>query len=296
MSRISVRRISAIIFIILILMFAACKADEDLVTPTPSDTGTPVSEAPTVEEPTASPSESPEEPSPSDDLDKQQVIVQDNVTEKEYNVEGASEDIVGRLYIAVPVVEHDEYTENSQMINEYFDSLKERYRQSFEAELDSLVGEELYGFGAQRSLDMSFINTYNKDGIVSFYITIATYMGGAHDNIALMSETFDLKEGTRITSDTLFISDEQTYTTRIKEYILAEMDKRSQDEQSPYYENYPELLEATYNKESFVLTEEGLRAYFQIYDLAPYAAGSIQFDIPYGEIADILNPKYIDLD
>jgi hypothetical protein len=52
------------------------------------------------------------------------------------------------------------------------------------------------------------------------------------------------------------------------------------------------LMEQTYDKESFVLTDNSFRVYFQIYDLAPFAGGSFQFDIPYDYLADILNPQY----
>jgi hypothetical protein len=296
MKKLSLGKISVLLLISLFLILSACKTDEGEATPSPSDTEPPVTEAPATDEPTTSPTDTTTSPSPSAERDKTMAIVQDNVIEKEYTIERADEDIVGHLYIAVPEISHEEYAESAEMLNEYFDSLKEKYREGFESELDELADEELYGFGARRSMELSFITKYNKDGIVSFYITVASYQGGAHGSIAIMSETFDLKEGTRITADTLFIADEQTYTTRIKDYILAEMDERAQDDHSPYYENYPELLEATYNKENFVLTEDGLRVYFQVYDLAPYAGGSIQFDIPYSEIADILNPENIDLD
>ena len=293
MNSFTVKRLSIVIITVLILILGACKPNEAEVTPSPSNTDPPVTETPTIEKPTPSPPDITDDPSPSADIDKPKAIVNDNVIEKEYSIEGTSEDIVGHLFIAVPEIAHDEYTESAEMINEYFASLKEKYREGFEIELDSLVDEDLYGFGARRSLELSFITKYNKDGIVSFYISVTSYQGGAHDSMEIMSETFDLSEGTRITADTLFTADEKEYTARIKEYILSEMNERAQEEYSPYYDNYADLLEATYNKESFVLTENGLRVYFQVYDLAPYAGGSIQFDIPYANIADILNPEYI---
>lgn len=287
-----IRKISILLIIVLIAMLGACKFDVPDLSPTPSVTEPPVSETPMDGDPTETPTSSPEETPISPEPDYLFAEIKDTVFEKEYNLEGTNEEIVGELYIAIPEIALDEYQENAERINEYFEMLKDKYREDFEYDLTMLAEEDLYGHGARRLLDLAFSTEYNKDGIVSFLFTVASYQGGAHGNVAIMSETFDLRDGTRITADTLFTADEEEYTSRIKQYILAEMDDNAKNNDSLYFDNYAELLEATYDKEAFVLTEDSLHVYFQVYDLAPYAGGSIQFDIPYEYLKDILNPRY----
>ena len=49
-----------------------------------------------------------------------------------------------------------------------------------------------------------------------------------------------------------------------------------------------EALEEQFNDAYFYLTEEGFVFYYQPDTLAPYAAGLLEFSIPYGELEDLL--------
>lgn len=278
----------------LIIMLAACKSDVTELSPTPSASEPHASESekPTPEDPTDTPTPTPEESPVSPGSETSLAEINDNVFDKEYSLEGSGEEIVGELYISVPEIEIEEYQYNADMINEYFELLKENYREEFEYELSLLTEEELSGHGARRYLDLSFSTEYNRDGIISFMIFVETYQGGAHGNMTILSETFNLRDGTRVTADNLFTVGEEEYTSRIKQYILEVMDKNVESGQAMYFDNYHELVEATYDKEAFVLTEDSLLVYFQVYDLAPYAAGVIQFHIPYEYLEDILIQSY----
>ncbi|NLM62115.1 MAG: DUF3298 domain-containing protein [Clostridiales bacterium] len=287
------KRITVLLLVVFMVMLAACRSEGAEQSPVPSASEPPASGSPIDGEPSDTPGTTPEESPVVTGPDYIFADINDNFFEKEYSLEGANEKITGELYIAVPEITISEYQENADMINEYFENMKEKYREGFEYELTLVAeDEELYGHSANRFMDLSFSTEYNKDGIVSFMITVVSYQGGAHDNIAIMSETFDLSNGTRITADNLFTVSEEEYTTRIKQYILAEMDKNVEKGDAMYFDNYHELLDATYDKEAFVLTEDSLHVYFQVYDLAPFAAGLIQFDIPYEYLKDILNPQY----
>jgi hypothetical protein len=274
---------------VLLFMFSACKTEEQIPSVSPE-----VSPSPAQETSTPSPSQSVSAEPSAFPADGDAAKVEDNALEKQYALEGVNENIKGDLYVSVPEITSEDYPENAAMINDYFENLKEKYRDGFESELNDLsTDENVTGPAASgRFLDVSFQTEYNRNGIISFFITEGSYQGGAHDSTAIKSETFDLRNGVRIAADNLFTVEESEYTRLIKDYIIREMDRNAQKEEMPYFENYKELVESTYNKEAFVLTENGLRVYFQIYDLAPYVAGPIQFEIPYDYLKDFLNPEY----
>ena len=252
----------------LIIMLAACKSDVTELSPTPSASEPHASESekPTPEDPTVTPTPTPEESPVSPGSETSLAEINDNVFDKEYSLEGSGEEIVGELYISVPEIEIEEYQYNADMINEYFELLKENYREEFEYESRCSPRRSSPGT-ARRYLDLSFSTEYNRDGIISFMIFVETYQGGAHGNMTILSETFNLRDGTRVTADNLFTVGEEEYTSRIKQYILEVMDKNVESGQAMYFDNYHELVEATYDKEAFVLTEDSLLVYFRFMTL-----------------------------
>jgi hypothetical protein len=282
------------IAVVLTVLFLCSCAKEQSVSPEPS--GSPEPASPSVPADSASPSQTPSEsPDPEGPAEEAgAALVEDDVFEKDYELEVDDGRIFrGELYISVPEISSEEYPDNAGKINEHYQGRKDNFREGFEAELEEFAGYEMSGWGMLPiSLDVSYKTEYNRDGIISFSFAISSYTGGAHDMITIDSETFDLREGTRICADDLFTVGEEVYAPRIKEKILGQMDEQAESGDAPYYENYAELVEETFNKESFILTEKGLCYYFQIYDIAPYAGGSFRFTIPYEELSDILDPKY----
>jgi len=283
------------LFLIIILIFtlSSCRK-ETAASPEPSGIEPSVSPSGTTKPADLSPSPSVPSESPEVPRENGTAAVEENVFEKNYELDRINDKKVkGELFISVPEISSEEYPQAAESISKYFNELKESHRDRFEAELEELTGrDEIGGESLPRYLDMSFRTEYNHGCIISFSFATGSYTGGAHDMTVLGSETFDLRDGSRITLDDLFTVDEETYSRRIKDNILEQMDEQAKDESSPFYENYAELMEHTFNKESFVLTEDGLCIYFQIYDLAPYAGGAFRFVIPYETLADILDPQY----
>jgi hypothetical protein len=63
--------------------------------------------------------------------------------------------------------------------------------------------------------------------------------------------------------------------------ILARIVKMAEENHENYFENYRELIIKYYNPQNYYLTPTALAIYFQQYEIAPYAAGIIVFEIPY---------------
>ncbi len=277
------------LLILLALLLSSCRGNENI----------PVTESPPPSqvEPSVLPSVSPT-PTPSAEVspssEPASVEVEENVIAREIEVTGEKVDVTGDLYISLPSIRSEQYPENAALISDYFAGVIAKLEENFELEINSLNDEgNEYGTPiVGRYLDVTYTTELNRENVVSFYIVKVAYSGGAHDYIELDSETFDISKGVRLMADNLFSVDREVYSRKIKDYIISEMDRREEEDSQHYYDQYDELVELTYDPENFVLTEEGLKVYFQLYDLAPYAAGTVTFVVPYDYLAEMWNSDY----
>lgn len=120
--------------------------------------------------------------------------------------------------------------------------------------------------------------TYCAGCIVSLYSDTYQYTGGAHGTTFRSSQTWNLQKCRRLCLRDLFTCGID-YEALIFEQVTAAIQK----EPEIYFENFEQLLEETFNENSFVCTPQGIVVYFQQYDIAPYSSGIREFLIPYGD-------------
>lgn len=129
------------------------------------------------------------------------------------------------------------------------------------------------------TLDVDYHLTYNSGCFVSLYTETYTYMGGAHGETKRTSDTWDFKTGRRLN-----LKDILPLTPNTTDWLMASMTEqvRQRLEETPgaYFDNYEELLRASFNPESFYLRPGVLVIYFQQYDIAPYVTGLPEFYFP----------------
>lgn len=118
--------------------------------------------------------------------------------------------------------------------------------------------------------------TYNMVCILSLYFDRYEYTGGAHGITIRSSQTWNLQTGQMIKLSELFdcLYDYKRY---IKDKIIEQIKK----DPDIYFDDYENLVEQTFNVNSFYCTSKGVVVYFQQYDIAPYASGIREFLIPY---------------
>ncbi len=118
--------------------------------------------------------------------------------------------------------------------------------------------------------------TYNMVCILSLYFDRYEYTGGAHGITIRSSQTWNLQTGQMIKLSELFdcLYDYKRY---IKDKVIEQIKK----DPDIYFDDYENLVEQTFNVNSFYCTPKGLVVYFQQYDIAPYASGIREFLIPY---------------
>ncbi|MBQ9535339.1 MAG: DUF3298 domain-containing protein [Clostridia bacterium] len=169
----------------------------------------------------------------------------------------------------------------------YMRSLEPDAREQYERIKESGDGEWVW---TAYELDADFSVQRNDGEIFSVLRTSLEYTGGTHPNYVLAAETFRTADGALVTLDYLFSVPREEYMERIRTMVLAEMDKRTEEEgMELYYDDARENLMESFNAGNFFLTDDALAVFWQTYDLAPHAVGVQIFNLPLSELADVIS-------
>lgn len=153
---------------------------------------------------------------------------------------------------------------------------------------DSLLKEheaDKAEFGAEREIpDYYFMLEAesvraNEEGI-DILFSLTNYRGGAHDGLALHTLMFDPQTGKRVDFFDRVQNPEVALDVlsvecgkKVREMIEEDMDVESMivDGTAPKRENFANILR----------TDEGFRVYFEPYQVAPWAVGTLVVDLPW---------------
>lgn len=128
--------------------------------------------------------------------------------------------------------------------------------------------------------------TYLCSCVISTYSDRYEYTGGAHGNTIRDSQTWNLRN-----CELMELVQLVRCLPDYKTYILTAVEAQIEEEPDIYFENYKELIEETFNENSFFCTPEGLVFYYQQYDIAPYSSGIREFLLPYNYC--VINPRIL---
>lgn len=135
----------------------------------------------------------------------------------------------------------------------------------------------------------------NDGRVLSFSTMWDTYEGGAHGQYMIYGLNFDGGTG-----KLLAIADIARDKGAFQEICVQEMLRQCENlkAQGALYEEemvmpgLREILEGKMEGAEWYFTENGIRFISNIYEIAPYAAGNIDFDIPYEMINEVLKEEY----
>lgn len=123
--------------------------------------------------------------------------------------------------------------------------------------------------------------TYNQGYLLSLYLDLYQYTGGAHGSSIQTSDTWNVKHG-RILKLADFFPEEVPFAEEIQTEVIRQIDQQMQNPNTAFYfKDYAQLVKKTFNPNNFYLTKDGLSIYYQQYDIAPYFSGIPVFIIPY---------------
>ena len=143
-------------------------------------------------------------------------------------------------------------------------------------EVAQAMGEEFLPYGESMRWRIALQNESMVSIVRSYYANSVT--GVAHPSNFQFSETFDLATGDKLSLEDCF-TDPDAGRARV-------LDLLAQKGAGAGYSR--EALEAELNDAYFYLSDEGLVIYYQPDTLAPYAAGLLEFTLPYADLQDLL--------
>lgn len=277
------KRIFALIMALcLVFALAACGQAETEESPAPAESEEPAgSETPAgTEEPEES--EAPEALNAEVTLEEElSTVEEDGVTymtaqsvAPNVSIEGADEAAqaiasVLSERLTVPQEDIDEY---SAMAREQYDTLDETERESFG------------GYSIRYSAEVK-----RSEGVLSVLCTRTEYTGGAHDNTSVFGLTFDLSTGALLSAADI-AADYEGLCAKVAESVSAQAEELEEGTITGDLDAY---AGGVLDTEKWYLDGEGLVVFAAPDELAPHAAGTIVFTIPYTELEGLLNESLI---
>lgn len=190
------------------------------------------------------------------------------------NIEGADEAAqaitsVLAERLTVPQEDIDEYAD---MAREHYDTLDETERESFG------------GYSIRYSAEVK-----RSEGVLSVLCTRTEYTGGAHDNTSVFGLTVDLSTGAQLSAADI-ATDYEGLCAKVAESVAAQAEELEEGTITGDLDAY---AGGVLDTEKWYLDGEGLVVFAAPDELAPHAAGTIVFTIPYSELEGLLNDSLI---
>lgn len=135
----------------------------------------------------------------------------------------------------------------------------------------------------------------NDGRVLSFSVMWDIYEGGAHGQYMKYGVNFDAGTG-----KLLAIADIAKDKDAFREICVQEMLRQCEDlkaqgvlfEEEMITPGLKEVMEGKMEGDEWYFTENGIRFISNVYEIAPYAAGNIDFDIPYEMVEEELKEEY----
>lgn len=277
------KRIFALIMALcLVFALAACGQAETEESPAPAESEEPAaSETPAgTEEPEES--EAPEALNAEVTFEEElSTVEEDGVTymtaqsvAPNVTIEGADEaaQAIASVLAERLTVSQEDIDEYSAMAREHYDTLDETERDSFG------------GYSIRYSAEVK-----RSEGVLSVLCTRTEYTGGAHDNTSVFGLTFDLSTR-RALSAADIAADYEGLCAKVAESVSAQAEELEEGTITGDLDAY---AGGVLDTEKWYLDGEGLVVFAAPDELAPHAAGTIVFTIPYTELEGLLNESLI---
>ncbi|MGL5313554.1 MAG: DUF3298 and DUF4163 domain-containing protein [Peptostreptococcaceae bacterium] len=131
----------------------------------------------------------------------------------------------------------------------------------------------------------------NSDNMLSLVIEYYKYSGGAHGYYENISHNIDVRNGRELSLKDLF-KDNYDYKKVINKEIREQIEDIIKKE--PQYNGVYEF-NGIKEEQKFYIQDDNIVIYFDLYDIAPYAAGIPEFQINIKTIDHMLKDEYIDV-
>ena len=266
----------SIVILAIIILLSACDSGEK--TPVSSSSPPEISMPPV----SSAPSEGPAVTASPEPWDTPPPEIETVYDKKEYT---NAEKVVGKFNYSAPQFDAEFLSEADVLFNRGVMSVIDTLESSFSQRID---GEDsASGWYCDISSEIMYIN----NDVISLVMHIDRYTGGVHNSLEISSLTFERSEGRFLTLDDIFSVGSEIYLERIFGAITNQIEPNADN----YYSNYTDRIRERFNPSGFYLTDGSLIIYYQEYDLAAYAVGYCEFEIPSSDISDIIETNFLEV-
>ncbi len=124
------------------------------------------------------------------------------------------------------------------------------------------------------------------DSIWGYQLELISYEGGAHGNHAISYMNFSKVTGKQLQLEDVFVENyKEPLTVILLDALKDHLQVESIDElHKEGYLNWTDM----YPSRNFLLSPDGVKFYYNAYEIAPYSAGPTELTIPYESLKSIL--------
>lgn len=126
-----------------------------------------------------------------------------------------------------------------------------------------------------------FAVTYNKGAYTSVLFQTVQDTGGAHPMTVRNSAVYDMHTGKALALTDILKGDQQAIDQMILDGFTAQINAQPE----AYFPDAADTLKQSVANHTYgyYLSKDGLTFYFQLYEIAPYAAGFSQYTLPFSQ-------------
>lgn len=202
------------------------------------------------------------------------------------------------ISLAVPTVSIADRSDAAQSVNDsiaeqnaaFLGSEKDAYRTAYDTnKAAAAAGAEIADFSMSRT-----VRTMRGDtNAVSFRIVDRASLA-TEQSLKIFGSTYDAESGSEVMFDDLS-SDSEALRSFCSEYVLIATtnEERFKDEGMVFNTGYTETLSSLVSDGHWYLSNEGLVIAANPGEIAPSEAGYFEFVIPYSELADLLDERWL---
>lgn len=184
--------------------------------------------------------------------------------------------------ISIPI-----FPENNKFLNE-LNILMEKEALNIKEEIHQMAKKDFNKNNLKYELNIEYkIHTLNPT-FISLTMENYQYTGGAHGFSNKTPYNFDLTTGKEMSLQDLFKKN-----SNYKEVINKEIQKQIKEEPDKFFPDEVEVFSGINNKQPFYIEDGKLVIYFGLYEIAPYTAGIVEFQIPSSTLKNIASSPLI---
>ncbi len=139
------------------------------------------------------------------------------------------------------------------------------------------------GWSLKYKVDIEYVDT----DMLSLKTFVSTFTGGAHPNSEITLQVFSLKTGKPFAQGDFITSDKREEFTAIAEKHFRRVRELKPDETYEqagfHFENNKFAL-----NDNFLVTQDGMLFCFNQYEIAPYAMGMTEVNIPWSDLKTVI--------